>query len=193
MRLPPAPELGTVIRLAAPWERRVSADHEALIVGSWRILEGQAGSDRPGFTSIRLTRPADRATAHHFADQFGLHDVTELHASTQGMLLALDGLDLTGQRVLEIGTGNGLLAIAAAKRGAQVTAIDNDPGTIEWAASNAQINGVADRITFRHQALGDLSSEPVDLIIANMPPNMLESALMPAVKPRSSPAGRCIR
>jgi len=48
--------------------------------------------------------------------------------------------------VLDIGTGAGLLALAAARLGARVTAIDNDAAATATARRNADANGLADRI-----------------------------------------------
>jgi ribosomal protein L11 methyltransferase len=55
-----------------------------------------------------------------------------------------------GETLLDVGTGSGILAIAAAKLGAAaVTAVENDPVALQAAKENAALNGVADRIIFR--------------------------------------------
>ncbi len=75
-----------------------------------------------------------------------------------------------GERVLEFGTGCGLLAILAARAGAQVVATDINPAALECARANAVTHGVADNIDFR---LGDLfepvAGERFDLVIFNPP------------------------
>ncbi len=71
-------------------------------------------------------------------------------------------------RVLDIGTGTGILGIAAARFGASCTlAIDVDPKAVEVAAENARVNGVADRF---HAADTPLSRTQgrFDLILANV-------------------------
>ena len=62
--------------------------------------------------------------------------------STQGMLAALARLDLQGKTVLDVGTGTGILAIAAARLGARVGVEDTDPVCLKAAAQNAELNGV---------------------------------------------------
>jgi len=81
------------------------------------------------------------------------------------------------QSVLDIGTGSGILAIAAAKLGcAPVHAFDFDAGVVEIARVNARVNGVASKIRFWR---GDAAQMPVqparkhDLICANLISNLL--------------------
>jgi HemK-related putative methylase len=58
------------------------------------------------------------------------------------------GLDLAGKRVVDVGTGTGILALAAARSGAaSVLAIDINPKAAEAAAENASANGLAARVT----------------------------------------------
>jgi ribosomal protein L11 methyltransferase len=62
------------------------------------------------------------------------------HATTYMMLQSMQGMDLRGKRVLDFGTGTGVLAILAERLGArEVIAIDND----EWSINNAQENIIA--------------------------------------------------
>lgn len=97
------------------------------------------------------------------------------HATTRGCLLALDrlGAPRRPRRVLDLGCGSGILAIAAAKlRPARVLAADNDPAAVAAAADNAARNGVAGRVScvqsegFANPALR--RHGPYDLILANI-------------------------
>jgi methylase of polypeptide subunit release factors len=57
-------------------------------------------------------------------------------------------LDLSGKRVADVGTGSGILALAAARAGAaSVTAIDVNPNAALSAAENARANGFENRVT----------------------------------------------
>jgi len=96
------------------------------------------------------------------------------HGSTEGCLVlieaALCSLRAPAEPVLDIGTGTGILAIAAVKLGApSALAIDLDPDAIAAARQNAQRNGCADRISL---ALGGLETVPGEtryhLVVANL-------------------------
>jgi ribosomal protein L11 methyltransferase len=97
------------------------------------------------------------------------------HGSTRGCLLALDALakQRRVRRVLDVGTGSGLLAIAAAKIfRATVVASDIDPCAVAIARGNARANRVASRITTVHaagaRARAITLGAPYDLIFANI-------------------------
>lgn len=88
------------------------------------------------------------------------------HETTTGCLAALQEIDLRGRGVLDVGTGSGVLAIAAALLGAgPVVAIDNDPLAVEAAGQNAAANGVA--IDAR-LATPDEVDGTFDVVIANL-------------------------
>jgi hypothetical protein len=71
-------------------------------------------------------------------------------------------LDLTGKRVADVGTGTGILALAAARAGAaNVVAIDINPNAVEAAAENARANGLEDRVTaIRSDLLSEVAPGP---------------------------------
>ena len=85
--------------------------------------------------------PADDAIS--IALDPGMAFGTGLHPTTQQCLEALSTLAVDGRRVLDVGTGSGILAIAAAKRGArEVIGVDTDPLAVDAALENAERNGV---------------------------------------------------
>lgn len=80
---------------------------------------------------------------------------TGLHPTTQLCLRLLEDYVRPGQRILDLGAGSGILAIAAAKLGGgPVLALDNDPVAVQVAAENVARNGVADQVTAAEGSLG---------------------------------------
>jgi ribosomal protein L11 methyltransferase len=74
----------------------------------------------------------------------GLHPTTALCLDVIEDLLAV----ATPSRVLDVGTGSGILAIAALRRGVpEATGVDVDDDALRVAAENARLNGVADRLS----------------------------------------------
>jgi len=93
------------------------------------------------------------------------------HASTLGCLTLLErSLERRGAaQALDIGTGTGILAIAAAVLGvSSVRALDTDPDAVLAARCNVERNGLGERIDCRLEGAEDLHSAPVALIVANL-------------------------
>ena len=77
----------------------------------------------------------------------GLAFGTGTHPTTDLCLRWLDGAALAGKRVLDYGSGSGILAVAALKLGArEAVAVDNDPQAVRASRENAINNGVADAL-----------------------------------------------
>ncbi len=80
---------------------------------------------------------------------------TGLHPTTQLCLRLLEQYVQPAQRILDLGTGSGILAIAAAKLGGNpVVALDNDPVAVQVAAENVVRNGVATTVHVAEGSLG---------------------------------------
>jgi ribosomal protein L11 methyltransferase len=108
------------------------------------------------------------------------------HATTRMCLAALQSIDLRGKFVLDVGTGSGLLAIAAGKLGAaRALGIDDDADAIAAARENLDFNAAAG-VEF---VVRDLMKEPLppaDVVLANLTGALLVRAaarLANAVRP----------
>lgn len=143
-----------------------------LIVPSWLTADERAGD-----VVIRL----DPGMA------FG----TGAHPTTRLSLICLEQRLHPGQRVLDVGTGSGILAIAAVKLGAgQVVATDIDPVALEVAAANFAINDVAGAITLLpapQPAAGQF-----DLIVANILAEAHVALLADGLAERLAPHGALV-
>ena len=136
----------------------------------------------PNLIGLRIEAGAAFGTGHH--------------GTTLGCLLALDALLKRGRfaRVLDVGTGTGVLAIAAARAGAQtVVGTDIDPVSVRVAAENAALNGArarfvsADGLAHRSVAAGG----PYDLVFANILARPLVR-LAPDIRRALAPGGYAI-
>ena len=116
---------------------------------------------------------------------------TGTHATTRMMIAALRSLPLDGKRLLDCGTGTGILAIAALRMGArEAVGYDID----EWSVDNARHNAVINRVDDRFVSLlGDVTilnkvEGAFDVIVANINRNIL-LADMPAIVGKLAPQG----
>lgn len=102
----------------------------------------------------------------------GMSFGTGQHATTRGCLRCMDAIAATlpALRLLDVGCGSGILAIAGARLGfAEIVAIDNDPDAIRVARENAALNGVAAAIDFRVADLAAIDGLPAfDTVVANI-------------------------
>lgn len=90
------------------------------------------------------------------------------HPSTRLVLAVLEDVLAGGERVLDVGCGSGVLAIAACRLGAaSAVAIDIDPDAVEATASNATANGVAARVTASSDPLTAVGGS-FDVVLANI-------------------------
>ncbi|HEX5110070.1 MAG TPA: 50S ribosomal protein L11 methyltransferase [Vicinamibacterales bacterium] len=157
------------------WAARAQASLKAIRVGNiivappWDVPD--AGSLRPVAAGGRLRKPIVVVVQPSMG--FG----TGHHATTRLCLAALQQFEVTGGTVIDVGTGSGVLAIAARMLGAaRVIAIDDDPDAVQSARDNAVLNGVTldvRLVDFRTAVLSRF-----DLVLANLTGGLImQSAL----------------
>lgn len=112
------------------------------------------------------------------------------HASTRLCTALLQQIDLVGRRVLDAGTGSGVLALVALRLGADaVLAVDDDPDALQSARENLQLNDVTGGIELRQADFRGLSGLQYDVVLANLTGGLLirgASSLVSTLAPGAS-------
>jgi len=144
------------------WLARVYQDFPEQLIGRRFAIRGTHLGAPPVAGRVTLTIDAGLA--------FGSGE----HGSTRGCLRALEMIAYRRpQRILDLGCGSGILAMAAATLlGRRVLAVDNDPWSVRTARHNAAQNRLADQIIPRlghgWSAPSVRSHAPYDLVFANI-------------------------
>lgn len=145
------------------WARRSQESLRAIeaagliIAPPWDVPRGtrEAGGARSDLPVIVIEPSMGFGTGHH--------------ATTRLCLRMMRHLELRGARVLDVGTGSGVLALAAWKLGAgDVVAVDNDPDALENARGNIDRNGAGPSIDIIQDDLRTLRVQRADVVIANL-------------------------
>ena len=162
------------------WAARSQADLPAIRVGRLVVA--------PPWSTIPDPDPADVVVTIRPALGFG----SGHHPTTRLALRGLQALDLGGRRVLDLGTGSGILAIAAAKLGARrATGIDRDPDALDSAREAVDANGVAAEVELRRRDIADLEPANAPIVLANLTGAAL-IRLAPVVTALVEPGGSLI-
>jgi ribosomal protein L11 methyltransferase len=99
---------------------------------------------------------------------------TGMHPTTQLCLNLMEDYVKVGNRVLDVGTGSGVLAILAARLGAgEVQAFDIDPLAVAAAQNNVAANGLDAIVSVRQGSLADACNCHYDVVVANVIPGVL--------------------
>jgi ribosomal protein L11 methyltransferase len=182
----PEPALDLAPLAPADWLAAVYAGFPARHIGRFFVHGSHVAAPGGGVTPLHI----DAATA------FGSGE----HATTEGCLLAITDLAKRRRhlgRVLDMGTGSGILGIATAKlfRDARIVAIDIDAESARVAAANARLNRVGAQV---RAAQGNGYRSPLaargprfDVIIANILARPL-IRMAPSLHRRLAPGGTAI-
>jgi len=117
----------------------------------------------------------------------GTHPTTASCLALLATLAPLDGLE-----VLDLGSGSGVLALAALRLGARrATCVDVNPDAVASARRNGALNGLADRLEHRQGGVESLAGAAFDLIVANIGGELLLD-LADQLAPLARPGGRLL-
>ena len=145
------------------WARRSQASLRAVRAGRIVVAppwDTESTPDEPGVATVVIEPAMGFGSGHH--------------ATTRLCLEALQRLELHGCRVLDVGTGSGVLALAAARLGASsVVGIDVDPDALENARGNAELNGSPANVEFRQADFRQEAGLEADVVVANLTGSML--------------------
>jgi ribosomal protein L11 methyltransferase len=145
LRAVPVPEVDWVARFRAGFQPFAAAGFQ--VAPPWAVPDA----------------PPERLLVVEPGAAFG----TGTHETTRLCLRALGERAVRG-RVLDVGCGSAILAIAALRRGAaSAVGVDNDPEALAWAAHHARLNGVALSL-FQGDAGRAVRPASVDLVLANL-------------------------
>ncbi len=154
------------------WEARVSP----VRAGTFLVAPSWADVPRADSTIVlRIDPKMSFGTGHH--------------ESTRLALRLLEDFVRLGDRVLDAGTGTGILAIAAIKLGAaKATAFDIDRWTADNCPENIRRNGVEQLVAFVHGDISAVSESDFDVVVANINRSVLLD-LIPGLVSRARPGG----
>ncbi len=115
------------------------------------------------------------------------------HETTRLVTRLMDNVGVQGRRVLDAGTGTGILSIIAVKKGASgAVAFDNNEWAEENARENIEQNGVAESVEVILGEMDDVAEGAFDLILANMQTGIIIPLLDEFSRRLSGPEARLI-
>lgn len=149
----------TIVALDVPdenWAERSQASLRAIEAGALTIAPPWDASEGATRQTIVILPSMGFGTGHH--------------ATTRLCLVALQQSDMAGKCVIDVGTGSGVLALAAARLGAvRVLGIDNDQDAIDNAIENRDLNALGAAVEFRCAEVEAVSGEgQFDIVLANL-------------------------
>ena len=168
------------------WARRSQENLKAITVGRITVAPpwAEAPSPQPQAPDFAVS-PEPSALRIVILPSMGFG--TGHHVTTRLCLAALQAIDLTNATLLDVGTGSGVLAIAADRLGAaRAIGIDVDPDAIQSARESLELNPDARHVTFEVLDLAARALPAVDVVTANLTGALLvrsAAPLLAAVRP----------
>lgn len=153
------------------WARRSQENIGPVRVGRITIAPPWAagpGSPAAGSSS------SDPAAGIQIVIQPSMGFGTGHHATTRLCTALMQQIDLVGRRVLDVGTGSGVLALVASRLGAgTVVGVDDDGDALESARENLELNRVTAGVQLRQADFRSLPDAPFDVVLANLTGGLL--------------------
>lgn len=206
LRIEDNPVEMVVVRAYLPIENQLELIKQRIEEGLWHLSQIQP-LPQPSFRLIKEEDWSQAWKSHYHPIQIGkrlmilpvwsqspsgdrLHVIlnpgmafgTGTHPTTRLCLMALEDYLRSGQRVIDLGCGSGILSIAAARLGAShVQAWDNDAKAVDAARDNVRLNHLTKRITVEAGSLSELLEEidhKADLLVANITASVLEHMIV---------------
>jgi len=171
----------TIVRLTVEddgWAERSQENLPAVTVGGLIVVSAASfASPRSSSQPPHQTANDPGGTAHVLVIQPSTGFGTGHHASTRLCLEALQTLNLHDRTVLDVGTGSGILAIAAGILGASSSVgIDDDPDAVRAARENLSLNPTARGVRIDELDITRGGLPPADVVLANLTGALLQRA-----------------
>ena len=142
------------------WNQCWESHYEPVQIGDFCFVHAPFHTERPKVKHyVEIEPKMSFGTAHH--------------PTTSLMIEQISKQDWRNKQVVDMGCGTGILAILAAKEGADVLAIDYDDNACANAAENVERNALSSRITVKQGSSELLAGQQVDVILANINRNIL--------------------
>lgn len=150
----------TEVMPARDWNAEWESNFQPVVVGSFCLIRAPFHPAQPGVKiDLQILPKMSFGTGHH--------------ATTRMVVSQCEKLDFTGKRVLDVGTGTGVLGILASKLGAkEIAGVDIDP----WSYENAQENAAMNDVSNFEVIQGTIENAPgpcYDILLANINRNII--------------------